>query len=231
MSAIFVRALEDAKKLAGGGANAIIVENMGDVPYLRGRADPETIAAMAIATEKIVALGLPTGVQVLAAANLESLSIATAAGASFIRVESFAYAHVADEGWIDASAGELLRKRRHLGAKIDVWADVQKKHAAHAVTADLTLADLAKGTAFFGADALIVTGKSTGEATDPADVVEAKRAGLPVMVGSGVTPENARQLAELADGLIVGSWLKESGDWRNPVEAERVRKLAALLAS
>src|SRR5262245_28024902 len=187
MRAIFERALDDAKKLVDGGSDALIVENMGDVPYLRGRADPETIAAMAIATEKVVALGAPTGVQVLAAANLESLAVAATSGASFIRVESFAYAHVADEGWIDASAGEVMRRRRHLGAAIEVWADVQKKHAAHAVTGDLTLTDLAKGTAFFGADALIVTGKSTGEATDPADVLAAKAAGRPVMVGSGVT--------------------------------------------
>jgi membrane complex biogenesis BtpA family protein len=228
MRAVLERALDDARKLIDGGVNAVMVENMGDVPYLRGRAEPETIAAMALAVHQVAALGTPTGVQVLAGANLEALSIAATAGAAFIRVESFAYAHVADEGWLDACAGELLRKRRQLGVQVEVWADVQKKHAAHAVTADLPLSDLAKGTAFCGADALIVTGKATGEATDAADVIAAKSAGIPVMVGSGVTPENASSLAD-ADGLIVGSWLKVGGDWRNPVDPGRVRQLAALI--
>jgi predicted TIM-barrel enzyme len=136
---------------------------------------------------------------------------------------------VADEGWLDACAGPLLRARAALRAEVAVWADLRKKHAAHAVTADLSLADLARGTAFCGADALIVTGTSTGAPTDPADVAEARAAGLPVVVGSGVSEGDAPRLAGLARALIVGSWLKEGGDWRRPVEVARVRRLRAVL--
>ena len=226
MAAVLDAATRDAEALLNGGCDALIVENMHDLPYLRGHVPPEIVAAMTLATAQVTALGAPTGVQVLAAANREALGVAIAAGASFVRAEAFAYAHVADEGWLDASAGELLRARRALGVDVAFWADVKKKHAAHAVTADLSLADVARGTAFCGADALIVTGAETGRAAAPADVVAAAEAGLPVAVGSGITETNAGAFAERADALIVGSWLKEDGDWRRPVDPARVRRVA-----
>jgi membrane complex biogenesis BtpA family protein len=229
MRAVLDAARRDADALIEGGCDALLVENMGDLPYLKGGVPPETVAAMTLATAQVTALGVPTGVQVLAGANREALGVAVAAGAAFVRVEGFAYAHVADEGWIDACAGPLLRARRALGADVAVWADVQKKHAAHAVTGDLGLADLAHGAAFCGADALVITGASTGRPTALEDVRAARSAGLPVVVGSGVTPDDAATLATEAAALIVGSWLKVDGDWRNPVDVERVKRLRAAL--
>ena len=85
---------------------------------------------------------LPLGVQILAAANREALAVAQACGAAFVRVENFAYAHVADEGLMPtAEAGPLLRYRRQIGAdSIQIIADVKKKHSSHAITADVPLA-------------------------------------------------------------------------------------------
>ncbi len=228
MQGVLEAAERDAAALADGGCDAILVENMGDVPYLRGRVEPETVAAMALATAKVASLGLLTGVQVLAGANREALGVAVTSGAAFIRAEAFAYAHVADEGWLDASAGELLRARRALGADhIAIWADVKKKHAAHAVTGDLSLLEAARGAAFCGADALVVTGAATGSPASPAEVAEARGAELPVVVGSGVNPDNATSFD--ADALIVGSWLKVGGDWHNPVDMRRVRRVREAL--
>jgi membrane complex biogenesis BtpA family protein len=233
LAPIRARAVADAEALLEGGCDALLVENMHDLPYLRGAVDPSTVAAMAIVTADVVAVaarrGVPVGVQVLAAANREAWGVAVAAGAAFIRVEGFAYAHVADEGWIDASAGPLLRERRALGVDIAILADIRKKHSAHAVTADLTIEDLAHGSAFQGADGLIVTGASTGAAADLAEVTRARSAGLPVLVGSGVDPSNAAHYAAVAHGLIVGSSLKVGGDWRAPVDVARVRAVSAAM--
>ncbi len=229
MTEVLDRALADAEALMLGGCDALLVENMGDVPYLKAQVLPETTTAMAVATAAVVELGLPTGVQILAGANRQALGVAVATGAQFIRAEAFAYGHVADEGWIEASAGTLLRARKALGADIAIWADVQKKHASHAVTGDLSLAGLAQGTAFCGADALVITGPSTGARTDPGDLEDARTAGLPVVVGSGVSDIDAADLSSLADALIVGSWFKENGDWRQPVEVARVRAVASAI--
>lgn len=227
---IVAAAVRDGEALLAGGCDAILVENMGDVPYLRGHVEPETVAAAAVATRAVVALGAPTGVQVLAGANREALGVAIAAGATFLRAEAFAYAHIADEGFLQASAGPLLRARQALAANgIEVWADVQKKHSSHAITDDLDLGELAHGTAFCGADALVITGLRTGAPTSLGDLKAAAGAGLPLVVGSGVTPEDAGALAKRAAALIVGSYLKVDGDWRQPVDPARVRALRAAL--
>ena len=62
-------------------------------------------------------------------ANKEALAVAKASGACFIRTESFVFSHVADEGWMDSCAAELLRYRRAIGAEdILVFTDIKKKH-------------------------------------------------------------------------------------------------------
>ena len=231
MDAVEKAALRDAVCLIKGGCDALLVENMGDAPYLKGGVHPETVAAMSRIAREVVRLGIPTGIQILAGANVEALGVAVASGAMFIRAEGFAYGHVADEGWIEASAGPLLRERAKLRSEVQIWADVQKKHASHATTADLSLDELAHGHAFCGADALIATGSRTGARTREADLKELVAAGLPVVVGSGVDVEDAAVLAIHADALIVGSAIKEHGDWRMPVDLARVRALSEIVHS
>ena len=89
----------------------------------------------------------------------------------------------------------------------------------------------AHGFAFCGADALIVTGVSTGCEAHIEDVAQVRPAGLPVVIGSGITAQNAAKFGAVADGLIVGTYIKRDGNWRNPVDVERVRAVAAQLES
>ena len=51
-----------------------------------------------------------------------------------------------------------------------VFADIKKKHSAHAITADVDLAETARAAEFFQADGVVVSGAATGRATDPDDV-------------------------------------------------------------
>ena len=113
------------------------------------------------------AVPLPLGVQVLAAANREALAVALACGAAFVRVEGFVFAHVADEGLMEADAGALLRYRTAIGAEqIRVFADIKKKHSSHAITADVDVAETARAAEFALADGVIVTGAATGQPAD-----------------------------------------------------------------
>jgi hypothetical protein len=195
---------------------------------LRGTVGPEIAAAMtAIAVEIRRASALPLGIQILAGANLAAMAAAHASGAAFVRVEGFIFAHVADEGIIEASAGELLRYRQAIGAaNIRVFADIKKKHSAHAITADLDLAETARAAEFFQADGVIVSGVATGRPTDPEEVRAVSAAvGIPTLVGSGVTPENMASLKS-ADALIVGSSVKDGGLWSNPLSRDRARAVA-----
>jgi len=54
---------------------------------------------------------------------------------------------------------------------------------------------------------------------------------LPVLVGSGATPDNLHRVCPKVDGLIVGSYFKRAGKGNNLVDEERVRTFAAALAS
>jgi len=230
---IEAQALREAKIYRDAGIDGVMIENMHDTPYLRGHVGPEIVAAMAVIGRAIKdASRLPCGVQVLAAANIEAIAVAVAAGLDFIRAEGFAFAHVADEGIIQSSAAELLRYRRAIGAEhVEVWADVKKKHSAHAITADVGIGETAHAVEFMRGDAVIVTGAVTGIAPTPADVIEVRRATrLPVLLGSGVTAANVNEFWSDADGFIVGSEFKTRGLWTGAVDAKRVERFMRAVA-
>lgn len=217
----------EARLYAAAGFHGVMIENTHDRPYVNNSAGPEIAAAMAVIGYKVRrAVDLPLGVQVLAAANQCAVAVAQACGSSFVRVEGFVFAHVADEGLIQSSAGQLLRYRRMIGAdEIRVFADIKKKHSAHAITADVDLAETAKAAEFFLADGVIVTGVSTGSPADPREVRSVSEAvKLPTLVGSGITVENICDYPD-ADAFIVGSSVKHNGVWSGRLDETRVRAL------
>jgi len=221
-------AVREAAAYRDGGVDGLMVENMHDVPYLRGRVGPEVVAAMSVVARAVKSEArLPVGVQILAGANVEALAVAHAAGLDYVRVEAYAFAHVADEGLIQSSAAELLRFRKKIGAGgVRVWADVKKKHSSHAITADVSLGETCSAVEFMRGDAVIVSGSATGEPPRAADVREAKsHCRVPVLLGSGVSPGNVAEFYEAADGFIVGSYFKDGGLWSNTVEPARVRRM------
>ncbi len=225
---IFDSVIGDAVAYKEEGFDALIVENTHDTPYLKGAVHPETVSAMTYITGEIQKrVGLPMGVQVLAGANLEALAIAVALGLDFIRVEGFVFAHVGDEGFHDACAPALLRRRFDLKAdRVKIFADIKKKHASHAITADVDLAESARAAEFFKADGVVVTGVRTGSAPSPDEAREAKESvDISVLIGSGVDPDNLRDFASCSDALIIGSYVKEGGKWQNPVDRERCREI------
>lgn len=224
------QALHEAKIFRTAGAHGLMLENMHDTPYLRGSVGPEIVSAMAVIARAVKdGSRLPCGVQVLAGANREAMAVAHAGGLDFIRAEGFAFAHVADEGFIQSSAAELLRYRRAIGAdNVQVWADVKKKHSSHAITGDLSVGATAHAVEFLRGDAVIVTGSVTGDAPKTADVTEVKRSTrLPVYLGSGVTAANLESFYAAADGFIVGSEFKSGGQWSRAVDAKRVERFIA----
>ncbi len=230
MEAIIAQAVSEAHMLADAGLDALLMENMHDRPYLRQQVGPEIVAAMTAVSDSVrAAVKLPTGIQILAGANRAALAVAAATGANFIRAENFVFAHVADEGLMDqADAGPLLRYRREIGAEhVRIFADIKKKHAAHALTADVDIGAAAEAAVLFGADAVVVTGSATARPTALEDLRQARAAvEVPVAVGSGITPENLPDLWEPGDVFIVGSFIKEEGQWHRPLDPDR---LAALM--
>ena len=110
--------------------------------------------------------------------------------------------------------------------RVKILADVKKKHSAHAITGDVDVGEMARAAEFFGADGVIITGIATGQAIRIDDLGTTRMATqLPLIVGSGVTPECVANLFAYADALIVGSYYKRDGLWSNPPCPERAKVL------
>ncbi|MEZ6183646.1 MAG: BtpA/SgcQ family protein [Planctomycetota bacterium] len=219
----------DAQGFAVAGFDALFVENYGDVPFFKQVA-PETVALMsrcALAVRE--ASGLPVGVNVLRNDARAALGCALAAGGSFVRVNVHAGVAAADQGLLEGRAAETLRLREALGAgpgsaqPIGVWADVHVKHARTLDQPDLVQAAL--DAALRGlADAVIVSGIATGSPPEAQSLATVRAAlEVPVLIGSGLSAENAAQLAPCCDGAIVASAARQGGKAGAPLDPDRAR--------
>lgn len=229
--AIVKRAVADARAYEQGGADAVFIENFGDVPFTKSGVGPETVAAMAaLGCAVREAVKMPIGFNVLRNDACAALALCAACGGSFIRVNVHSGAMLTDQGIIEGNAYETLRYRQRICPPAQIFADVHVKHAVP--LGDWTLEDAAHDTLERGlADALIISGVGTGMAADPADVQRVRTAcpSAKILLGSGVTRENAGQFLRFADGFIVGSSLKAGGKLGNPVDPKRVAALVKVM--
>jgi membrane complex biogenesis BtpA family protein len=224
---ILEAAFRDLYALESGGVDAVLVENLGDVPYAK-LAPRETIAMLSVIIHRLVEkTHLPIGVNVLRNDGLAALAVAAATGASFVRVNVFAGVAFTDQGVIEGQARDMQWLKRDLGTETAIFADVHVKHAAHLTRLEQAAIDAERNEP----DALIVTGIGTGRRTSPDDLESVKQTTkLPVLVGSGVRIDNVSTYHE-ADGFIVGTALKEEGHIGSPIDVKRVKALAEAVAS
>lgn len=232
MQEVLDRALADAHALAEGGVHAIMVENFGDTPFIPEAVPAVTVAAMTTSINGIRReLDIPVGVNVLRNDAAAALGICAATGASFIRVNVHAGAMLTDQGWISGRAHETLRLRAQLALDVAILADVLVKHATP--PAGLTLEDAAMDTwQRAHADALIISGSGTGRPTKAGDVTRVHDA-LPdaqLLIGSGLTVQNAAELLAAATGAIVGTAFKTDQQPESPVDRARVQAFMEIVA-
>ncbi|MGC8974741.1 MAG: BtpA/SgcQ family protein [Thermoprotei archaeon] len=234
---IISRAVKESKILEELGYSGVIVENFGDAPFLKRVRDPLTLAVFTVITREVVkSVSIEVGVNLLRNSGLEAYSVALATGAKFIRVNALVETLLTDSGLIEPEAPRLRNVRfNHPGIKL--YADIACKHGAslsylayreHSLikggrepVEDLIADAVERGKA----DALVVTGSRTGEKPDIEFLTKVKSfSPVPVIVGSGATPENLEILLKKADGVIVGSYIKVGGKAGNPVDVERARR-------
>lgn len=232
VKSIINKVIEETKIYTANGVDGIIIENMFDTPYLNRNVGPEIVAMMTRAAVAVKSnCDLPTGIQILAGANKDALAVALSCDLNFIRAEGFVFSHIADEGLMNSDAGELLRYRKMIEAnEVLIFSDIKKKHSSHSITSDLSIIETAKAAEFFGSDGIIITGTETGKEANISEVKEVKsRINLPVIVGSGICDLNIEDFAKTADAVIVGSFFKKDGYWKNELDELRIRKLVNLI--
>lgn len=223
-SKIYEQALSEAEIFERQGVHGIIIENFRDIPFYPDRVPAETVAFMSSLSREIInKTRIPLGINVLRNDGESAIAIATAVNAAFVRVNVHTGAIVSEQGIIQSIAHKTLRLRQSLQSKVLIFADVGVKHAAPLVTRGLG-AEARDAEKRGLADALIVSGEVTGAPTSLNDIEAVRQyTKLPILIGSGATPENLGSVYNKIDGCIVGSYFKTDSDGNKNVEEERVK--------
>ena len=231
IDALVESALADLAALEAGGADGALVENDFDQPHTMV-GGPEIHAAMTRVTREVVARArIPIGVEVLLDDWRASLAIASVTGARFIRKDFFVDRVMTTCGPFEPDPAAVLEYRKRIGAEqVQLFADLQVKYSTP-LGAAKPMEQSARDAAAAGADAVIISGRETGVGPSLDDLRAARAGALPVLIGSGLTPENAGALVPLADGAIVGTSLRSGRTARDRVVHAQVTRLVAAVSA
>lgn len=226
--------VHDLKALLAGNVDAVMIENNYDIPHLE-KAKVSTVpqlTQLCLLARKMTKK--PLGLCILWNDYEVALSIAKVAKLNFIRIPVFVDKVKTDYGIFSGKANEVIEFRKKIRAEdVLIFADVQVKHAEHLIKRPLK--DAVREAVSKKADAVIITGKWTGDPPSIEDVAEAKKAArkVPVILGSGITPENVKEYD--VDGIIVGSYFKGESNpkekdyhnvfpWKVRLQKDRVKR-------
>ena len=227
IEAIYERALFDLKALEEGKADALIIENFGDIPYPEHSELIAYTAFTSIVTRLKEKTSLPIGINFQFNDYEAEWAIAYACDVDFIRIEAFSENRMGPNGYFKTSGPDLMRLKERFKKDIALIGDVHVKHTFEVVKQplDFTIEEMIEG----GIDALICTGMTTGQSPKLEDVKLMKELskGLPVIVGSGVNENTVNDFLSVADGAIIGSSFKKDGQVLNPIDVDRVKRLMA----
>ena len=224
-------ALADLDALERGGVDGALIENDFDQPHtMIGGA--EVHAAMTRVTREVVARArIPIGVEVLLDDWRASLAIASVTGAQFIRMDFFVDRVMTKCGAFEPDPGAVLAYRRAIRAEqVQLYVDLQVKYSTP-IGGPKPMEQSAREAEQAGADAVIVTSNETGIGPAAADLTAARAAGLPILIGSGLTPEHAAALIPLSDGAIVGTALRSGRSATDRVVLAQVTRLVQSVRS
>jgi membrane complex biogenesis BtpA family protein len=214
----------DLTRLQAAGVDGVLFCNEADLPYQLA-VGPEVSAGMAAVVGQLRAdIRVPYGVNLLWD-PIATLAVARATGARFIR-EVLTGVYESDLGMIEPAIGEIAGYRTRIGADDVLLFDNIQPEFASAI-GSRTIADRARGAAFMGVDAILISGPAAGVAFAMSDLAAAKDAvpETPVIANTGVRAERVAEIFAVADGAIVGTSLKVDGITWNEVDPARAERL------
>jgi membrane complex biogenesis BtpA family protein len=228
MDAIVEGLGSDVVSLQDAGVDGLLFCNENDLPYQRA-VGPEATAAMAAAIGQLRSdIRLPFGVDLLWDAKA-ALAVGRATGARFVR-EVMTGVFESDMGLLAPDLGELAGYRSAIGGHdIALFCNITPEFSRS--VSGRSVAERAKGAAYMGVDALLISGPAAGVCAETSDLQEAKSAApsVPVIANTGVNHETVTSILGMVDGVIVGTALKVEGDTWNPVDADRATKMMEIV--
>jgi hypothetical protein len=210
----------DLEVLQAAGVDGVLFCNEADLPYQLNVGVEIPAAMAAVIGELRSTVRVPFGVNVLWDARA-SLALARATGAAFIR-EVLTGVYESDLGMIAPAIGDLAGYRTAIGADdVALFDNISPEFSSAIGTR--SVADRARGAAFLGMDAILISGPAAGTqfAMDDLRLAKEAAAETPVIANTGVRAETVAKILVVADGVIVGTSLKVDGVTWNPVDPSR----------
>jgi len=228
---IYQNAIEDAKALENGGVDSIIFENFGDTPFVKDSISKLTISHfVSIVNDVKRNIDITVGINVLRNDGEAAISIASATGSSFVRINILSGTMYTDQGIIEGKAHEILKLKKSIENEIEVYADVFVKHAVP--PSGYTIENQTEELLYrAGADKIIITGDGTGKEIDYSQLIKLREI-VPkgkLVIGSGVNEQNIREYKGIADILIIGTNFKINQDVNKSVDEESVKKIVQMI--
>lgn len=189
-------AIRESNALYEGGADAIIIEN-----YFGDYEDMEMVL-------KYIVKQFPDRIYGINALDNDQLGFALAREyhAHFLQLDSICGHLTPEEDVAFEKMIELERARTDAFLFGGVRFKYQPYKSGRSLEEDLKIG-------MTRCDGIVVTGNATGDATPIAKLTEFRNIcgeGFPLLIGSGATPENIKDLLNVASGAIVGSYFKDN---------------------
>lgn len=220
-------AISEARVLADNCVDALMVQNLGDIPVDHKVRTIQATWMTRVVGEIAQRFGKPVGLNMLENDAEAMIAVASAAGADFVRIKIYVGAMVTPFGVETGQAYFAIKARTEWQAdKVAILADVHDRTGVP-LASDSLQSDLDAAVRLGGADALVLTGKTYQQTHELIAVARKVVGPAPILVGGGVTVDNIAEVNAVADGSIVSSSLKGSNTAFGRFDADKVRAFMA----
>jgi membrane complex biogenesis BtpA family protein len=220
-------ALSEASVLAENGVDALMVQNLGDVPVDMHATGVQIAWMTAVTAEVRRRFKLPVGLNLLENDAEAMFAIASASDADFVRIKIYVGAMMTPFGLETAQAHKAIKARNAWNAdSVAIFADVHDRTGTPVGSGGF-IEDVEFAVRLGGADGLVLTGKTYPQTLEMVSQARAKYASIPILVGGSVTASNFAEAMANASGAIVSTAMKDTGSAVGQFVPEKVREFMA----
>ncbi len=219
--------LSEARILAENGVDALLLQNLGDIPVATSASITQVAWMTRVASEIAHIADIPIGLNLLENDAAAMLAVGSAVGADFVRIKIYVGGMMTPFGVELGQAHTAIKMRNQLGAAdIAIFADVHDRTGTPIATGGFE-EDVEFAVRLGMADGLVITGKSYPETLDMITRARRKYPEIPILAGGGVAAHNFAEVVVSANGAIVSTSLKASGSAVGRFVPEKVQEFMA----
>lgn len=218
-------ALRNVTRAHEAGVDAICLQDIGCYPVSQNQADIHLSIANMTAIGCEIRTKFPDivlGINTISPGATQSLAIANAIGAKFVRIKVYSGVVSRSEGIVEGCAFEALEIREKIKASNDIliFADIHDRDSSPIGNKKIE-ATIFDAVVLSRADGIILTGSSIEETVNMLDAAKILGLNVPIFVGGGININNINLIRHIANGLFISKSL-----WNTPDKGNKTRMWA-----